>query len=132
MNDEAERAYKKYFERPINDSKLYKNRAEEDRILERILEGELQPRNDWEEAYLSFMGGPFPKASRPKKVVECCKCHTRWEATGYPSGRYAEGNWLWPTICECCADFMDALALAKKAKQPSWDGSGRSDPYKDE
>lgn len=108
------------------------DRQEELQINEALLEGTLQPRNEWERRYLGFMGGPHRIAARPKQWIVCKLCKSEWQVDGYPAGQTAalagigRDRWLWPNICECCADKPKPKPVAADSPQKR-----RKDPYAD-
>jgi len=111
---------------------------EENEMKQAILEGYLKPRNQYEIIHQSQICHPRPKAEWPQKWVTCKKCRCDWRCTGYPAGRQTKFSdqirshqlvdrdgflWLWPNICQPCADFREAkpapkAKIEKKVKQP--------------
>ncbi|HTD17861.1 MAG TPA: hypothetical protein VK673_21940 [Chthoniobacterales bacterium] len=91
-------------------------RTEELAIESALRTGELWPRNDAEHRYVEFMGA-F-KRQAPEKWVVCRRCGVEWKAKGFPAGRMVDiatipgqqGGWLFPQICICCDDLMQAEA----------------------
>lgn len=91
-------------------------KSEEDNVNAELLEGTREPRTDWERRYLAFMGGPHPKAERPKKWIKCQVCGSEYLQIGYPAGTTLSmatagertEHWLYPNRCQACADRRDA------------------------
>ncbi|HEX3445669.1 MAG TPA: hypothetical protein VHS80_13220, partial [Chthoniobacterales bacterium] len=129
-------AYDDYFDCPIGDSSRWlkthyeerglkwsgaepeefspKNRKQENQWLLQVLYGERPPRTKFERRYLDSMGGP--RAERPEqRWRHCLMCGGEWLANGCPSADPTVD--LYPTICDSCADRMDARAEMPKAQQ---------------
>lgn len=126
MSEETERSYRAYHDRPIG-HETAKNRAEEEKILEEILEGTREPKTKFEKNYLEFVGGVSPKKDRPTKWVKCLRCGVEWKTTGFPS---RTGGWYWATVCNSCADLMEATMRNKPTEEPlPEDRRSRRSPY---
>lgn len=131
MSEETKAARRAYIDRPILDPDLYKTREVEERILEAILEGRRDPVTEKEKWYLTFMGGVSLPESRPWKWAKCLRCEAEWKVRGYPSP-FAGDRFLFPTICNPCADYLSAHADFAPPPKDTTPRSAERKPFKDE
>lgn len=114
------------------------NLVEENQINLAILEGRLEPRNQSERLIRDLIDKARPKAQWPQKWVTCRICKSDWRPPGYPAGKQTKFTdainshqlidsagyiWLWPNLCQPCADRREAKLKPAKAKTKL--------PYKD-
>lgn len=125
--------YKQHFEHrsdlgwqgPEPDKFSPHNLAEENEIKKAILEGRLEPRNHFEQIHRSLIAAPRPSSHWPTKWVTCRKCGCEWNCIGNPAGKQNKFTdemaagcyqlhdkdgylWIWPMICQPCADRREA------------------------
>jgi hypothetical protein len=105
--------------------------TEEFQIQQAILEGLLEPRNQYEDYHRSQIAEPRPKSEWPVKWVQCKRCKCDYSCTGYPAGKQSKFTneikchqlvdkagyvWFWPNVCQACADYKDSFKIPKKPK----------------
>ena len=94
----------------------------------RLLTGKLAPQTQQDVDYIRDMGGTRgERAGWPKKWTVCKRCHSEWQATGFPAPSLNSvnfalkscrfGAWLFPTICEACDDELHAVKAPKPAEK---------------
>jgi hypothetical protein len=102
--------------------------SEENEIKQAILEGLLEPRNEFEDLHRGLIAFPRIRAEWPTKWVTCKRCESEWLCTGYPAGKQTKFTdeikahqlkdkagylWLWPNICQPCADYREAKPVKR-------------------